>query len=442
MSDTKDAFPEYSDRTQPELDALRDAVQRTPVRGPGYVAPPAPGHDTKGLWHTFEPHGRTGYMAHALSLHATLEALGYRTQLIPHRFGEVDIDRFPKDRSELFLKWTQGAVGKAQLCFASHPPHFAEAMRHAVNVLVPYCAFEGDVVSKSTARMCKDKEVFREVWVVSDFVRSAFVAAGVPEDRVVTVPPVLFGGPWPDARMRTLRTGGPFVFGTVGTWQKRKGLLDLARAYFGNFRRDQNVVLRIHTSSMKAADTIRTFQAGVIADLRKVAAEFGDVDYPASKKMPRIELELGTDKTDEGLIKWIGDLDCYVAPSYGEGLGIPAIWAKGMGVPLIATGYGALGDMIRAGSDTDGETIVPYRMEDVDPEMFSSNAMFGVETKWGVYDADDFGKAMVRAFNRGRVEDKSGAAQVVAKYGLANAKATVKEHLGRLIDLNELTLSL
>jgi glycosyltransferase involved in cell wall biosynthesis len=441
MSDTKDAFPEYSDRTEPELDALRDTVQRTPIRGPGYVAPPAPGHDTKGLWHTFDAHGRTGYTAQALSLHSTLDALGYRTQLIPHRFGEVDIDRFPKDRSELFLRWTKGAVGKAQLCFASHPPHHAQGMRSAVGVLVPYCAFEGDVVSKSTARMCRNEEVFREIWVVSDFVRSAFLNAGVPEGRVVTVPPVLFGGPWPEARTRVARADGPFVFGTVGTWQKRKGLLDLARAYFGSFRRDQNVVLRIHTSSMKANDTIRIFQASVIADLRKVAAEFGDMDYPASKKMPRIELELGTDKSDEELIEWIGNLDCYVAPSHGEGLGIPAIWAKGMGVPVIATGFGALGDMIRAGSDTDNETLVPHRMEDVDPEIFSANAMFGVETKWGVYDAADLGKAMARAFERGRVEDKTGAALVVEKYGLTSAKARVKEQLGLLIDLNELTLS-
>jgi len=442
VSDTKPAEVEYEERTQTELDGLRKQFQKPgSFAGANYVAPPAPGHDVKGLWHSFDSHGRTGYAAHAVGLHATLEAIGYQVQLIPHRNQDIDIEQFPKDRKELLLKWNKNAVGIPSLCILSRVPQEAWEMRELGPPIVPYCAFEGDVISDVVAQICRG-EVFKQIWTVSPFVRDAFIRSGVPEKRVVALPPLLFGGPWEINEHWLLEGTGKkepetFVFGTVGTWQKRKGLLDLVRAYFGAFKREDGVVLRVHTSPMSATETIKMFQERVLKDLAPIAAEFGDDDYPRSKKMPRIVLDLGTDKSDTELCRWIDNLDCYVAPSYGEGLGIPAVWAKGIGLPIVATGFGAVGDMIKE-SDVDRETVVPFKLAPVDPDMLRANAMFDLSTQWGVYEPFQFGTAMRIAFERGRVIDREGAQRVHWRHGLENVKKLVGDAVGALVDNAEL----
>ena len=102
MSDTPAApvTDEYVDRTADEVQILERQFKGGGYGGQQpYIAPPAPGHDTKGLWHYFPAHGRSGYSTHAIALHRMLlDEMKIPTSLVPHRMAALDIDQFPEDR--------------------------------------------------------------------------------------------------------------------------------------------------------------------------------------------------------------------------------------------------------------------------------------------------------------------------------------------------------
>jgi glycosyltransferase involved in cell wall biosynthesis len=387
----------YEPRSPEEIAAIEQQVH-APVRGQ-YVAQPAPGWNVEGLWHNFGAGGRTGYSSHAMALHWMLGELGITTQLVPHRHATIDIETFPSDRYDRLFGWLSAHVGMPKALIVSYPPDIAAEMEDVAPRLIPYSAFEATRVSPFVADLCKGS-VFSVIWVVSEFTKSALVASGVSPERIRVVRPVLWGGPWPALTQK--RASGPEVsFGTFGTWQKRKGMHDLVRAYWGEFKRDENVVLNIRTSPFGAGTkTLKDFEEKVGKELAEIAKEFGDDDFPASKRQARIVLHTGTSLTDAEVLEWIDSLDVFVNPSYGEGLGIPQVWAKSLGLPMVSTGFGAVGDLLRE-FPSSVDRVVPHRLEPVGPEVVSHNVAFdAVLSEWGRYDPRDFGKAMREAFGR------------------------------------------
>ena len=434
--------------TDAEVAALEETFVQSMKGGRGrsnpYVALPAPGHDVHGLWHCFGAGHRSGYATHAVALHWALDReLKVQTQLIPHRNMDIDIDEFPPDRYEMLFDWNKNAVGHGHIVFSSFPPEVSVEMEGLGPPLVPYIAFEGTTVSEFTKNVC-NSDAFRQVWVVHPFVKEALVAGGVQPDRVYVAPPLLFGGPWAGQHlsdvMMTAATEAPpgeiFTFGAMGTWHERKGFHDLVRAYFSSFRRDEPVQLVIRTSTFGKKRTIREFKDFLTEEIAGIAAEFGDANFPDSKAQPRLKLLLGTDATDAEVIQWLGSIDCFASPSYGEGLGIPHIWAKGQGVPLISTGFGAVGELVNSIADSGGtdDSIVPFELTDVHEEMHKIALMFSRETKWGGYKVEDFAAAMREQFERGIRRDLHGAHFVRERHGVENAVRHVKQGLASLVD--------
>ena len=446
MSDNTDG-PSYEDRTKRETEALEDSF-RSHAGASNYVAKAAPGYDVHGIWHCFGAGGRTGYATHAVSLHWMLDELGLTTQLVPHRNLDIDIERFPDDRYDMLFEWHKNAVGHPHVLFSSFPPEVSAELDGLGPPLVPYCAFEGTKVSDNCSKLCNG-DAFASVWVVSDFVKRAMVAGGVGEDRVHVVRPMLWGGPWkengtPTGQLREeaalpgrpLTEDEPFLFGALGTWQKRKGMHDALRAYFGAFKRSDPVKLVIRTSSFSDKITIRQLMADITDEIAEIAAEFGDYEFPVSKAMPRIQLLLGTDATDEEVIEWLGTLDCYVCATYGEGLGIPHVWAKAQGVPMVSTGYGAVGEMLLGLMEQGGihDQIVEHTLEPVDPEMCRVALMFDRDTEWGVYDPKAFGEAMSVQFEQGRRVDLEAALITREAFSLETCLPAVRDGLRRILD--------
>lgn len=376
-----------------------------------YVAQPAPGWDVHGLWHTFGATSRSGYATHALALHWMLEKeLRIPIQLIPHRAQSIDVDRLPKDRFELLFEWTKNAVGHPEMLFASFPVDLAAEMDGTYpgdethGRVVPYTAFEATRISDYTKALSCGP-IFPEIWTVSEFARRSFVDSGVPAEKVRTVRPMLWGGPWEVPKVRR-RSSDNFVFGMLGSWQKRKGMHDLIRAYWSSFKRSDRVILSIRTSPFGAdgALTLREFVEKIIKkELAPIAREFGDDDYPNGGRLAKISLDAGTGLTDAQVIEWIDGLDGFANPSYGEGLGIPHVWAKCFGIPMASTAFGAVGEMLQEFGG-DGDEMVPHRLARVDQEMARHNIMFDVtRSEWGVYDYLDLGAAMRRIYERGRI---------------------------------------
>jgi len=444
MSDTPDDdanFSEYKDRSTEDLKTFEQQVRLSPIRN--YVAPPAEGHDVHGLWHCFGTAHRSGYATHAMALHWMLaKELKIKTQLTPHRSMDIDIERFPKDRDAQLFEWTKEAVGWPHALFVSFPLEVAAEMEDAGSPVVPYCAFEGDKVSRY-AKDLATGPIFKQVWVVSEFVKSAFVAGGVPAERVDVIRPMITSGFWKmtpieqlqKAKNRIVTWADPFVLGTLGTWQKRKGMFDLLRAYFGNFSREEPVVLVIRTSPLNSGLTIKKFKEQLTQEIAEIAREFGDDNFPASKKMPRLQLELGTDLDDQQVIEWLGTLDCYVNPSYGEGLGIPHVWAKAQGVPIVSSSYGAVGDMIRETRLASGaffDHLFSHHLTPVDPVMMKLGLMFERSTKWGTYAVADLAGAMRAAMAEGRMVDVASAEYIREAFGPATV-APLREALRKVL---------
>lgn len=417
-----------------------------------YVAQPAPGHDTNGVWHCFGAGHRSGYATHAIALHWVLDkALGLPTQLIPNRVMDIDIEEFPEDRSEMLLEWTKNAVGRPHLVFSSFPPDSSALLDQIGPPLIPYIAYEGTTVSKFTVDLING-DAFRAVWVVHPFVAQALLNSGVDQKKIHVVPPMLFGGPWEGMhRSPELRAESewahkgvaeqPFTFGVMGTWHERKGFHDLVRAYWSEFSRDEPVLLDIRTSAFGKKMTIKEFSEIITSELANIAKELGDADFPRSQKQARIRLTLGTDATDREVIEWLGGLDCYVSPSYGEGLGIPHIWAKGQGVPMISTGFGAVGELLSLAEAAGGmdDTVIPYELKPVDPEMLKVSLMFDRETQWGGYQIGALASAMRdQQYTKGaRRTDGPGADIVRERHSQDMASELVREGIRRALTADE-----
>lgn len=397
----------------------------------------------------FNTSSRSGYSTHAVSLQWMLEHLGVETMLTPHRNLDIDIEKFPKDRYDLLFKWHKNAVGRPRLLFVSFPPDVAASLGEMGPPLVPYCAFEGTQVSTFSRDLCNG-DAFRAVWVVSTFVRDAMIAGGVKPEKVHAVPPVLYGGPWStdwfvDLDAASIRNDvseeRPFTFGAIGTWHSRKGFPDLIRAYWTAFERTDPVQLVLRTSQFgeDANLTIRKFGEKLTADVAKIAREFGDDRFPTSKALPRIRVITGTDAPDQEIVEWIGTLDAYANATYGEGLGIPHVWAKAQGVPMVSTLFGAVGDLLvdLAMHGSTEDVVVPYRPERIEPDMVKFSLMFDRDCEWGRYDIADLAKGLRAQFERGRRIDAHGARRTRFRFGVEETTRLARAALERTLTEEE-----
>lgn len=391
--------PEYTDRSAEEMADLENQFGAGKIpRGYAYVAPPAPGHDTKGIWHHFGAATRSGYATQAIALHQMLlDALRVPTSLVPHRHASIDIDDFPSDRKDMLIRWMADAVGLPEVLVVTLPPE--TTMFGMARSLVSYTAGpECTHVSPYAVNLVNSEEL-DALWCVSDFTARAYTTAGVDTKKVWVVRPPICDGVWRDAFVPVdqipirRNPDAPFIFGVLGTWHERKGFYDLVRAYFSEFKRSENIELHIRTSSMDSADTIRKFEERVIADIAQIAKEFGDDNYPASKRQPKIKLLTGTSLTDHEVIKWLGSLSCYVNPSYAEGLGIPHMWAMAQGVPIVTSDFGAVGEFC---SEIQGAGTCVFRAArtPVPASMRAHSPIWGDGSLWGTYDPKDLAQSM------------------------------------------------
>ncbi|GIP55057.1 glycosyltransferase [Paenibacillus vini] len=165
-----------------------------------------------------------------------------------------------------------------------------------------------------------------EVWVPSEFNRESFTAAGLNPERIYVLPASLDENKYnPDNIQRSLlRNGGPFRFLSVFDWSIRKGWDILLRAYFEEFRPDEDVVLELKVNKFLEPGT--KIQDQIAALCKKLGV----------KNPPPVRL-LESTMTEEELISTYAAADCFVLPSRGEGWGRPYMEAMAMKLPTIGT---------------------------------------------------------------------------------------------------------
>ena len=432
---------DYVPPTAEDARALDKTLKAQSFTGYHYVAQPAPGFDVEGLWHCFPCHGRSGYAAHAVALHSSLERLGVPTMLAPHPTMEIDIQRFPEDRWDMLMRWLKSSVGIPRAYIASMPPDL-RGSRIGVASFVSYVAFEAMPVSSYAVQQCND-DAMTALWCVSPFTARCYTTSGVDPRKVKVVPPAICDGPWKNALegrhpdRDPVSEKHPFVFGALGTWHERKGFHDLVRAYFRSFQRHDPVRLDLRTSHFgDHRPTLHQFEQMVIGEIASIAAEFGDNGYPHSKAMPNIKLLTGTSLTDEETVRWLGGLDSFVNPSFGEGLGIPPIWAWAQGVPVVTSDFGAVGELaseLRAKLGDESGQIFPSRRVRVPKEMLRHSVLLCPESEWGGYDPQSLADAMLLTFERGPRRSAAVGEEVRRRFSFEQTKAPLVEALSEIV---------
>lgn len=234
------------------------------------------------------------------------------------------------------------------------PPHWIPTLQQAHSILVP---------CRANQLAMRHSGVRRPVHVVPHVLRTAwneFEPAEVEQFRAgLGIPP------------------NHTVFYSIGTWDPRKDLSALMRAYARAFTTDDAVTLVVKTGAngygpqpyFRGEPTAALAQKTIDA----LQAELGR-ELPAIVLLPYEISGRGID-----LLHAIGD--CYVSLSHGEAWGMGAFDAAARGTPVIMTGWGGQTDFL--GEKWRGN--IAYRMA-LTPVYPPERPSFWPPQRWAVAD--------------------------------------------------------
>ena len=166
-----------------------------------------------------------------------------------------------------------------------------------------------------------------ELWVISDFVRDAFVRAGVSPKRVAVIPPGLDPELFqPEGESWRPENSRGFVFLFVGGMIPRKGVDLLLKAYDKAFSTADDVTL-----ILKAIGAHSFYQHNTLSDQIR--------SFMDNSAAPHL-MVLGKELEDAKLAALYRGSDAFVLPYRGEGFGMPIAEAMACGKPVVTTALG------------------------------------------------------------------------------------------------------
>ena len=431
------------------LSAIRKEAQQGVFRAVNYVAEPAPGYNTRGVWMSAGINYRSGYAHVALADALLLKHTGVPSYFIPHRAEAIDWDRIPEDRKELLEEYQRDVVGIGEVVIAEWPPHEAIRMTGISDSFVMRTTCETERVSQMATDMC-NVDAVSKVWFPSEFARQSYVASGVRESKTRTLLPPIINDPlglWQPKvtpNEAPINEQAPFTFGAMGTFQVRKGFEHLIRAYYSAFTASDPVVLTLRTSPFGRFRTVQELRSEIERQVKHIRADFGS--DAANKGFPRIRVLIGTELTDKQMIEWLGSLDCYTNPSFGEGTGIPLVYARASGVPIVTNLFGGVAESLGGEFGAPAiqyldsnkhayDSIVPHTLKEIPSEMLRTNSIFEPGLKWADYVPEEMGEAMRWQFERGRRRNQLGASVTAHKFSAERLKPLFLQALGEVIDV-------
>ncbi len=182
---------------------------------------------------------------------------------------------------------------------------------------------------------------------------------------------------------------GDFVFYTINTWDPRKNLDGLLRAYIRAFRSSDPVTLIVKTGASGSGPGPFYPFVGSTQDLVREIVRLNTAAL--GREAPRIVM-LAHDALPGRQIDALHEIgDCFVSLSRGEGWGLGAFDAATLGVPVLMTGWGGQTDFL--GDSWPG--ALPYRMArcSVWPPPQPS---FHTNQRWAEPDENSAGEMMRR----------------------------------------------
>lgn len=154
------------------------------------------------------------------------------------------------------------------------------------------------------------------VIVPNKFIYDVFTSCGVTKPLHVVNPSVdTVQFPFIDRSGKSV-----FTFGMAGYMDNRKSAREVIQAFISEFRGEKDVRLIIHSTN----------------------TDFG---YYRGLKDPRITI-LTKPMTYNEMQLFYHSIDCYLAPSKGEGIGMTVLEAMSTGLPVIGTKWGGMTDIL------------------------------------------------------------------------------------------------
>jgi glycosyltransferase involved in cell wall biosynthesis len=237
-------------------------------------------------------------------------------------------------------------------------------------------------------------DYFDEVWVASEFCRSAF-ASRSPIPVVLVPPAVAPSAPAGDPRSRAGLVPSDFLVLTILdalSVPERKNPLGAVRAFARAFPGSSNALLRVQIRNLDR-----------VPGLRQALLESG--------RGARISITESTLSRTE-LESLLAACDAYLSLHRAEGFAFPIAEAMALGKPVVATGYSGNADYF---DDTTGFPVAwDYR------ELTDSIRDYDKGTRWAEPDEEDAARLLRRIFER-REEDalrgRAAARRIAQLYG-------------------------
>ena len=228
------------------------------------------------------------------------------------------------DTMEMFQKNTLGAdfvTLQAQLPDYHFMDFFKQAHAHFV-----YSMFETDRAPMQYPQLLNN---VTEVFVPSYHVKEAFTSSGIKNTSVIH--PAIDADFFSPKKVNiTRKYDNRYKFLIICDLTPRKGVHLLIPTFLSSFQNRDDVLLIIKAYWGGATSA---HKEEIINNFRKVKKRYGNL------KEPKIVF-IGDVLTENQMADLINTCDCYVAPSYGEGLNLPALQAMSCGKPVIATNWG------------------------------------------------------------------------------------------------------
>lgn len=225
-----------------------------------------------------------------------------------------------------------------------------------------------------------------KIFVFSEFNRSAWIASGIPQEKISALPQAVDSFLYnPDGPRLQIENKRGFTFMCSGDFTERKNFESVIESYVKEFKDSDPVTLifKCHYGGFT-----KRFRMECFNRLRTIAMRFN------SENPPRI-LFWGDKITDHAMAALYRTVDCFVLTSRGEGLGMQYLEAISSGIPAIACDWGAQTDYMTHHNSYLVKTSLDY----IDDPNYILKCSQALNSKWCQVNINDLRVAMRYVFD-------------------------------------------
>lgn len=340
----------------------------------------------------------SGYAVSAREILLQLDALDVDVHLA-YLYGTDWMDTQRDDHRLAAMRRRPKDLNLPQVVYASGDLFCKNSGRYRIG----YTMLEVDGIPEDWILQANELD---EVWVPSSFNKQTFLDSGLKVP--IHVMPLGVNPDYYNPKIRPYRPTERYTFLAIFEWGERKGAELLLRAYHRAFSSKDDVLL--------LAKVINT-DGGV-----NVQQQIKALNLP--KDGPPVAMIYNQELPTHQMGSLYRSADCFVAPSRGEGWGMPHIEAMACGLPVIATDWSAPTDFMN-------ETIAyPLRVAKLIPAVAKCPYYEGF--RWAEPDEDHLVHLLRHVYeNRAEAAEKGqrASAEVLSKWTWHQAAEKIKARL-------------